>query len=147
MTPEELQEIERAHENAIWRHNREARPWATMRRAARLTAALTAMRGERDCLFVLAEHIQTDLEAVTRANARAEGHAAGLASGLERGHRDAQTEIDGLTYERGRDDERARIEGHTNARLRRVSVADDARGELSYLLTSIRSGEPAPEAP
>ena len=79
--------------------------------------------------------------------ARAEGHAAGLASGLERGHRDAQTEIDGLTYERGRDDERARIEGHTNARLRRVSVADDARGELSYLLTSIRSGEPAPEAP
>ena len=84
MTPEELQEIERAHENAIWRHNREARPWATMRRAARLTAALTAMRGERDCLFVLAEHIQTDLEAVTRANARADATIADLPQDLPR---------------------------------------------------------------
>jgi len=72
--------------------------------------------------------------------ARAEGHAAGLASGLERGRRDAQTEIDGLTYERGGDDERARCEAlyvyHS-----RLSC-----GVGPLLLRAIRSGEPAPEA-
>ena len=71
--------------------------------------------------------------------ARAEGHAAGLASGLERGRREAQTEIDGLTYERGRDDERARCEAlyvyHS-----RLSC-----GVGPLLLAAIRSGEPAPE--
>lgn len=70
--------------------------------------------------------------------ARAEGHAAGLASGLERGRREAQTEIDGLTYERGRDDERARV----------LAIAEDllGAGTRATLVRAIRSGEPAPEA-
>ena len=72
--------------------------------------------------------------------ARAEGHAAGLASGLERGRREAQTEIDGLTYAKGQEDERARCEAlyvyHS-----RLSC-----GVGPLLLAAIRSGEPAPEA-
>ncbi len=75
--------------------------------------------------------------------ARAEGHAAGLASGLERGRRDAQTEIDGLTYERGRDDERARCEAHVLASGGDVTSPRSMTGKL---LAAIRSGEPAPEA-
>ena len=71
--------------------------------------------------------------------ARAEGHAAGFASGLERGRREAQTEIDGLTYERGRDDERARCE----AIARRLFSPGSDRVRL---LAAIRSGEPAPSA-
>ena len=79
--------------------------------------------------------------------ARAEGHAAGLASGLERGHRDAQTEIDGLTYERGRDDERARVDAIVLHRLNASPGAlENARYELDDILSRIRSGEPAPEA-
>ena len=70
--------------------------------------------------------------------ARAEGHAAGLASGLERGRREAQTEIDGLTYERGRDEERARV----------LAIVEDllGAGTRAVLVRAIRSGEPAPEA-
>ncbi len=82
--------------------------------------------------------------------ARAEGHAAGLASGLERGRRDAQTEIDGLTYERGRDDERARCEAIVQAKLDKLVSADmlvalaEIRDPERY--TRQTSGEPAPEA-
>lgn len=54
----------REHEDAIWRHNREARPWATMRRAARLARELRAARA--------------DLEAMHRANARADATIARL---------------------------------------------------------------------
>ena len=79
--------------------------------------------------------------------ARAEGHAAGLASGLERGRREAQTEIDGLTYAKGQDDERARIEAIVSRRLSAPPGAlENARCELDDVLAAIRSGEPAPEA-
>jgi hypothetical protein len=67
--------------------------------------------------------------------ARAEGHAAGLATGLERGRREAQTEIDGLTYAKGQEDERARCEAIVRGPI--------SRGDM---LAAIRSGEPAPEA-
>ena len=36
------------HDYAIRMHNREARPWATMRRAARLTKEVAALRAELD---------------------------------------------------------------------------------------------------
>lgn len=79
--------------------------------------------------------------------ARAEGHAAGLATGLERGRREAQTEIDGLTYERGRDEERARVDTIVSRRLNVPPGAlENARCELDDVLAAIRSGEPAPEA-
>lgn len=60
----------REHEDAIWRHNREARPWATMRRAGRLARELRAARA--------------DLEAMHRANARAEARIADLEGSLAR---------------------------------------------------------------
>ena len=44
--------------------------------------------------------------AILTRDARFDGYKSGLASGLERGRREAQTEIDGLTYERGRDDDK-----------------------------------------
>jgi hypothetical protein len=88
--------------------------------------------------------------------ARAEGHAAGLATGLERGRREAQTEIDGLTYERGRDEERARVAALLGPRLRNavdVAVLDgeelwcvELRAAFTEYEAAIRSGEPAPEA-
>ncbi len=72
--------------------------------------------------------------------ARAEGHAAGFASGLERGRRDAQTEIDGLTYERGRE------RGEADERARAVAIVG---GPLSReeMIAAIRSGEPVPRTP
>ena len=88
-----------------------------------------------DRLLALTSPFAADLVRI----ARAEGHAAGLASGLERGRRDAQTEIDGLTYERGRDDERARCEA-LYVHHSRLSC-----GVGPQLLAAIRSGEPAPE--
>lgn len=75
--------------------------------------------------------------AILTRDARFEGYKSGLASGLERGRREAQTEIDGLTYERGRDDERARCE----AIARRLFSPGSDRVRL---LAAIRSGEPAP---
>ena len=77
--------------------------------------------------------------------ARAEGHAAGLATGLERGRREAQTEIDGLTYERGRDDERARVDAIVSRGLSHLANTD-AADDFAAVLASLRSGEPAPEA-
>jgi DNA-binding FrmR family transcriptional regulator len=78
--------------------------------------------------------------------ARAEGHAAGLATGLERGRREAQTEIDGLTYAKGQEDERARCEAIVSRRLSAPPGAlENARRELDDVLAAIRSGEPAPK--
>ena len=78
--------------------------------------------------------------------ARAEGHAAGLASGLERGRREAQTEIDGLTYERGRDEERGRIQAAADKHLAPM-LPDASRFDVTERLTlffaAIRAGEPA----
>ena len=70
--------------------------------------------------------------------AREEGYAAGLASGLERGRRQAQTEVDGLTYERGVADERGRAEGLVARHFA------DAPTDADEILRAIRSGEPAP---
>lgn len=79
--------------------------------------------------------------------AREEGYAAGLASGLERGRRQAQTEVDGLTYERGRDEERGRIQAAADKHLAPM-LPDASRFDVTERLTlffaALRSGEPAP---
>ena len=85
--------------------------------------------------------------AILTRDARFDGYKSGLASGLERGRREAQTEIDGLTYAKGQDDERARIEAIVSRRLSAPPGAlENARCELDDVLAAIRSGEPAPEA-
>ncbi len=67
---------------------------------------------------------------------RSRAFEAGRIAGYEEGQRAAQTEIDGLTYERGVSDERGRC----------VKLADSllpaAAGAV--LVRAIRSGEPAP---
>jgi hypothetical protein len=79
--------------------------------------------------------------------AREEGYRAGRATGREEGRRDAQTEIDGLTYERGVTDERGRVDAIVSRRLTAAPGAlENARCELDDVLAAIRSGEPAPEA-